>query len=88
MRRPQSNGFIERFHRTLLDEHTGRTKWYETVEEMQKDLDVYLESYNRKRPHRGRGMDGRTPYQVFKSGLKKAKQAAKKSSAKEEAKAA
>jgi transposase InsO family protein len=41
VRRPQSNGFIERFHRTLLDEHlrvAGRTKWYETVEEMQKDM--------------------------------------------------
>jgi transposase InsO family protein len=63
--RPQSNGFIERFHRTLLDEHlriAGRTKWYETVEEMQTDLDAYFEIYNRKRPHRGRGMEGRTPY--------------------------
>jgi transposase InsO family protein/transposase-like protein len=37
VRRPQSNGFLERFHRTLLDEHlrvAGRTTWYETVEEM------------------------------------------------------
>ena len=41
--RPQSNGFIERFHRTFLEEHLrikGRTTWYETVEEMQKDLDA------------------------------------------------
>ena len=63
--RPQSNGFIERFHRTLLDEHLrvkGRTTWYETVEEMQQDLEAYLETYNRKRPHRGRAMEGRTPY--------------------------
>ena len=31
MRRPQSNGFVERLHKTLLDEHfrvQGRTKWY------------------------------------------------------------
>ena len=31
VRRPQSNGFVERLHRTLLDEHfriQGRTKWY------------------------------------------------------------
>lgn len=78
--RPQSNGFIERFHRTLLDEHfrvVGRSKWYETVEEMQQDLDVYLETYNRKRPHRGRAMEGRTPYAVFKAGLKEAKKAVK-----------
>ena len=92
MNRPQSNGYIERFHRTLLDEHIrimGRTKWYESVEEMQQDLDIYLASYNRKRPHRGRGMEGRTPYQVFKAGLKKAKQAAKaKPQRKEEKQAA
>ena len=72
--RPQSNGFIERFHRTLLDEHLRvkrRTTWYESVEEMQADLDAYLETYNRNRPHRGRGMEGRTPYQVFKKGIRK-----------------
>ncbi|MGR1253210.1 DDE-type integrase/transposase/recombinase, partial [Aeromonas veronii] len=37
VRRPQSNGFIERLHRTLLDEHfriKGRTTWYESVEQM------------------------------------------------------
>ena len=64
VRRPQSNGFIERIQRTLLDEHLrvkGRTTWYETVEEMQHDLDAYLETYNRKRPHRGRAMEARTP---------------------------
>jgi transposase InsO family protein len=72
VRRPQSNGFTERFHRTLLDEHLrikGRTTWYETVEEMQGHLDAYLEGYNRKRPHRGRGMNGRTPFAVFKAGI-------------------
>jgi len=71
--RPQSNGFVERLHRTLLDEHfrvKGRQKWYESVEEMQKDLDAYLAFYNQKRPHQGRGMNGRTPEQAFKDGLK------------------
>lgn len=68
VRRPQSNGFVERLHRTLLDEHfrlKGRTKWYEGVVEMQKDLDVYLKGYNHERTHQGRNMKGRTPYQVF-----------------------
>ena len=72
VRRPQSNGFVERLHRTLLDEHfriKGRTKWYETIDEMQKDLDDYLVQYNEKRPHQGRGMKGRTPLAVFKQGL-------------------
>ena len=29
----------------------GRKKWYETIEEMQKDLDAFLVVYNTKRPH-------------------------------------
>ncbi len=72
VRRPQSNGFIERFHRTLLDEHlrpAGRTTWYESIEEMQAALELYLASYNTARPHRGRGMNGRTPEEVFRAGL-------------------
>lgn len=87
--RPQSNGFIGRFHRTLLDEHLrvkGRTTWYESVDEMQADLDAYLETYNRNRPHRGRGMEGRTPYQVFKKGIRKPR--SRKKSAGKEMKAA
>jgi len=88
--RPQSNGFIERFHRTLLEEHLRikkRTTWYETVEEMQKDLDAYLETYNQRRPHRGRGMEGRTPHAVFKAGIPR-KRTPKPSARKEVKKAA
>ncbi|QJT08135.1 IS481 family transposase [Oceanidesulfovibrio marinus] len=72
VRRPQSNGFVERLHRTLLDEHfriKGREKWYESVEEMQEDLDSYLNHYNRERTHQGRGMNGRVPYQAFLDGI-------------------
>jgi len=72
VRRPQSNGFVERFHKTLLDEHfriQGRSKWYESVEQMQADLDAYLVVYNTERPHQGRGMNGRTPLTVFEAGL-------------------
>ncbi len=64
-----SNGFIERLYRALLDENfriKGRATWYELVEQMQTDLDRYLE----KRPHQGRMMEGRTPYSMFKKGLK------------------
>lgn len=73
VRRPQSNGFIERLHRTLLDEHfrlKGREKFYESVAEMQVDLEAYLVIYNTKRPHQGRGMNGMTPLQAFEKGLK------------------
>ena len=72
IRSPQSNGFVERFHRTILDEHfriKGREKWYESVEEMQADLDIYLAHYNQQRTHQGRNMNGRIPYQVFLDGL-------------------
>ena len=84
--RPQSNGFIERFHRTLLEEHLrikGRTTWYEALDEMQKDLDGYLETYNTRRPHRGRGMEGRTPYEVFKAGIPRKPRARKPATRKE-----
>ena len=67
---------MERLHRTFLDEHfriKGRQKWYESVDEMQKDLDLYLVKYNTKRPHQGRNMNGRVPYEVFKTGLSKNK---------------
>lgn len=76
VRRPQSNGFVERLHRTLLDEHfriMGRKKFYESIDEMQKDLDIFMKKYNENRPHQGRNMNGRTPAQVFKKGLEKNK---------------
>ena len=76
VRRPQSNGYVERLHRTLLDEHfrvMGRRKFYESVDEMQTDLDAYLIAYNTKRPHQGQNMNGRTPEKVFLDGLPTAK---------------
>ncbi len=85
VKRPQSNGFVERLHRTLLDEHfrvQGRKKWYETIEEMQADLDDYLLIYNTKRPHQGRAMNGRTPQRVFKGGLPKKENAKMKTTTK------
>lgn len=72
VRRPQSNGIVERLHRTLLDEHfsiKGRIKFYESISEMQKDLDEYLLTYNYERAHQGRNMNGRTPHRAFIEGL-------------------
>jgi len=51
----------------------GRTKYYESVDEMQKDLDAYLIKYDTMRSHQGRNMNGRTPKVMFKDGLKKKK---------------
>ena len=55
--------------------------------EMQKDPDEYLETYNQRRPHRGRGIEGRTPYEVFKAGTPR-KRTRKPSASKEVRKAA
>ena len=68
VRRPQSNGFVEPRHRTLIDEHfrvMGCKKFYDGIEAMQTDLDAYLVSYNTERPHQGRSMKGRTSTDVF-----------------------
>lgn len=32
----------------------GRTTWYETADQMQTDLEMYLHHYNDERPHQGR----------------------------------
>ena len=38
---------------------------YESVDEMQKDLDQYLVLYNTKRSHQGLNMNGMTPEKAF-----------------------
>jgi len=56
VRRPQTNGFVERFNRTALDEffrEAFRKKLYESVETLQQDLDEWLDYYNQERPHQG-----------------------------------
>ena len=63
-RRPQSNGFVERFNPTVLDEFfrvTFRKKFYETVEALQVDLDTWLVHYNTERPHQSYRNRGRRP---------------------------
>ena len=63
---------IERFHRTVQDEHfrvMGRTRWYEGLAEIQADLETYLEKYNRRRPHPGIGTNGKTSSEVLVEGL-------------------
>ena len=68
VRRPQSNGFVERLHRTLLDEHFrhhGKEEVLRQHRSHENDLDAYLITYNTQRPHQGRGMKGRTPAEVF-----------------------
>lgn len=64
VRRPQTNGFVERFNRTVLDEFfrvAFRKKFYESVEALQEDLDAWLIHYNTERPHQGYRNMGRRP---------------------------
>ena len=69
---PQTNGICERFHKTLLDEFyriAFRKKIYRTIEELQADLDLWIDDYNRNRPHQGRWCFGKTPMQTFLDSL-------------------
>jgi transposase InsO family protein len=69
-RSPQSNGICERFHRTVLDEFyriAFRKKIYNTLDELQEDLDIWLKEYNEQRPHSGKYCFGKTPMQTFVS---------------------
>jgi transposase InsO family protein len=70
-RHPQTNGIVERFHKTMLQEFsqvTFRKKIYKTVEELQEDLDVWMDYYNTERTHQGKMCCGRTPMQTFLDG--------------------
>ena len=67
-RSPQSNGICERLHRTIQDEFyqvAFRKKLYHSLDELQADLDKWLEYYNRERTHTGKYCNGRTPLQTF-----------------------
>ena len=72
VRSPQTNGFVERMNRTLLDECfrvEGRKTWYVTPEEIQRDLDRFLGYYNLERSHQGYRLRGRTPAQALREAL-------------------
>src|SRR6516164_7159414 len=65
---PQTNGIVERFHKTALDEFyriAFRKKIYGSIAELQADLDRWVQSYNEERPHQGRWCFGKTPMQTF-----------------------
>lgn len=77
VRHPQSNGICERLHRTMQDEFyaiTFRKNIYQSMEQLQADLDTWLTYYNNERPHSGRYCYGKTPMQTFLESLNLAKQ--------------
>lgn len=73
VRHPQTNGFVERFNRTVLDEFfrpAFRTKFYESVEALQNDLDLWLVHYNTERAHQGYRNLGKRPMDTIQDYLK------------------
>lgn len=63
-RTPRTNGFVERFNRTVQEEFfrvAFRENFYESIEALQTDLDKWLLHYNTERPHRGYRNRGKRP---------------------------
>jgi transposase InsO family protein len=70
VRTPRTNGFVERFNGTVLDEFFRvkmRETFFETVEALQADLDAWLVHYNTERPHLGYRNMGRRPVETIRS---------------------
>lgn len=74
VRHPQTNGICERFHKTILNEFyqiAFRKKIFKSIEELQADLDIWMQEYNERRTHQGKMCNGRTPMETFIDGIKK-----------------
>lgn len=70
VRTPKTNGFVERFNGTVLEEFFRlkmRETFYDSVEAMQQDLDAWLVHYNTERPHLGYRNMGRRPIETVMS---------------------
>jgi transposase InsO family protein len=70
VRTPKTNGFVERFNGTVLDEFFRvalRDNLYDSVEALQADLDAWLIHYNTARPHLGYRNMGRRPIETVMS---------------------
>jgi transposase InsO family protein len=68
---PQTNGIVERWHKTVLQEFyqiTFRKKIYADLDSLQADLDEWLVYFNTKRTHQGKMCCGRTPMETLIDG--------------------
>lgn len=71
VRSPQTNGICERFHKTILQEFYQvalRKHLYESIDDLQADLDKWLNEYNTERTHQGKMCCGRTPIETLNDG--------------------
>ena len=69
---PQTNGICERFNRTVQNEFYAiafRKKIYTSIDQLQADLDAWMNHYNAERTHSGKYCFGKTPMQTFIEGI-------------------
>ncbi|MBF0610866.1 MAG: transposase [Magnetococcales bacterium] len=67
-RSPQTKGICERFHKTTLDEFYSlefQRKLFTSLEELQTELDAWIDLCNREGSHSGNYFYGKTPMQTF-----------------------
>jgi len=67
-----TNGFVERFQKTILHEHwriAFRRQYFTSRRSLQGSLDRFLQFYNHERTHRGYRLRGRTPATVFRGAV-------------------
>ena len=71
VRHPQTNGSTERLNQTIQNEFykvAFRKKVYTSIDEIQTDLDEFMDFYNNERTNQGKHCQGRTPMQTFEDG--------------------
>jgi len=68
VRHPWTNGACERLNRTLLEEFyqvSFRTKIYKSVQQLNDDLNSFIEFYNCQRTHQGKRTKGKVPAELY-----------------------
>ena len=71
-RHPQTNGCTERLNQIIQQEFyqtAFRKKIYNSLEQIQTDLDEYMNFYNVMRTNQGKHCQGRTPNDTFLAGI-------------------
>lgn len=68
VRHPWTNGACERLNRTILEEFyqvAFRTRIYETLDQLNDDLQKFMRIYNYQRTHQGKRTKGRVPAELY-----------------------
>ena len=71
VRHPQTNRSTERLNQIIQNEYyklAFRKKIYKSIDEIEADLDIFMDDYNNERTNQGKYCQGRTPMQTFQDG--------------------